>query len=83
MPRGLAVANCRWLYLLGVDEALNNLVVAMVFALLVCGLLTLGAYRSRRQERPRRLRERSGFVMLLPVRHSDRMMNLKRSNALR
>ena len=36
----------RWLILLGLSEALNNLVVALFLAAIVSVVLTIGAYRS-------------------------------------
>lgn len=38
-------ADKRWIYLVGLQEGLNNVVVALVFVVLVSLLLTVGAYR--------------------------------------
>lgn len=44
---GLAqvAAEKRWIYLVGLSESLNNLVVALIFAVLAGLLLTWGAWR--------------------------------------
>ena len=38
-------ADDRWIYLWGLKESLNNMVVALVFGVLVALLLTVGSYR--------------------------------------
>ena len=38
-------ADKRWIYLIGLQESLNNLVVALIFVVLISLLLTAGAYR--------------------------------------
>lgn len=40
-------ADERWIYLVGLQESLNNVVVALVFVVLISLLLTAGAYRAR------------------------------------
>ena len=42
---GQVAAENRWIYLVGLQESLNNLVVALVFAWLVSLLLMFGAWR--------------------------------------
>ncbi len=42
---GDVAADKRWIYLVGLQESLNNIVVALVFLLLISLLLTAGAYR--------------------------------------
>ena len=38
-------ADNRWIYLIGLQESLNNLVLALIFVVLISLLLTAGAYR--------------------------------------
>ncbi len=38
-------ADDRWIYLWGLKESLNNVVLALVFGVLVALLLTVGSYR--------------------------------------
>ncbi len=40
-------ADDRWIYLFGLKESLNNLVIALVFGCLVTLLLTAGSYRQQ------------------------------------
>ena len=44
-PLGQVAAEERWIYLIGLQESLNNVVVALVLAFLVTVLLAIGTWR--------------------------------------